>query len=341
VPALGQIFRSAGPAFVRSLGRPLLPSHLRAMRDIAACRTEAFGGHVHQCDRCGHHHFSYHSCGNRHCPACGHDRAERRIERWRDLLPPCRYYLITVTLPAQLRSVARANQRLVYSLLLHEAAHAVLRLAQDPEWVGGQPAILAVLHTWSRAMAFHPHVHLLVSAGGLSADREAWVKPANPRFLLPGFLLQHRFRAQLEKAFKTAGLHSLVPSAVWRSRWVAHVKDVGSGLHALRYLGRYRSASPSPTAPSRRSTARPSPSAGSSRVQLARVAAPSPSIASSPASSSTCSPTASSRSAPTGCSHQAPEPASTPRTASSKVIATPSAPGSSSSPPGPTRRLPT
>jgi len=239
VPDLGQVLRAAGCALREQLGHRLLPSQRRALADIAACRTPALGGHLHQCDKCGELRYSYHSCGNRHCPTCGHDLAQRWVERWLARLLPCHYYLVTVTLPSELRAVAFAHQRTVYSLLLREAAAAVLDLTADPRWVGGRAAILAVLHTWTRAMLLHPHVHLLVSAGGLSADGEAWVKPRNPRFLVPGYALEKAVRGRVERAFRKAGLHRAAPEHVWHIPWVAHVKSVGAGLHALTYLGRY------------------------------------------------------------------------------------------------------
>ncbi len=142
-------------------------------------------------------------------------------------------------MPAQLRPLARSNQRTVYDILIREAARAVLDLCADPKWIGGRPAILAVLHTWSRALVFHPHIHLLVTAGGLALDGLTWRKPANPRFLLPGYVLQNHVQRRLKGAFRDAGLLPPVPTAVWRTRWVAHVKRLRSGEPALRYLARY------------------------------------------------------------------------------------------------------
>jgi hypothetical protein len=239
VPNLGEVLRAAGAALCEQLGRRLLPSQRRALADIAACRTPVLGGHLYQCDYCDELRYSYHSCRNRHCPTCGHDLAARWVDRWLSRLLPCRYYLITVTLPSELRTVAFSHQRTVYSMLLREAAAAVLDLSADRRWVGGRPAILAILHTWTRAALYHPHVHLLVSAGGLSADGEAWVKPKNPRFLLPGYALQKAVRGRFERALRKAGLHPRTPARVWHIPWVAHVKTVGAGAHALAYLGRY------------------------------------------------------------------------------------------------------
>ena len=160
----------------------MLPSHHRAMGDIVACRTLALGGSVYQWDDCGAREYSYHSCRNRHCSTCQEERAQDWLERTRARLLPCDHYLLTFTLPQELRAVARSNQTLVYAALLREAAAAVQTLATDRRWVGGTLGTLAVLHTWSRTLEYHPHAHLLVTAGGLSSDGSAWITPAHPRF---------------------------------------------------------------------------------------------------------------------------------------------------------------
>jgi hypothetical protein len=217
----------------------MLPSHRRALHDIVSCRTSALGGSLYACDACGALQYRYHSCRNRHCPKCQEDRAQLWLERVRARLLPCDHYLLTFTLPQELRPIARAHQRQVYALLLRTAAAAVQTLAQDPAWVGGTPGILAVLHTWSRTLEYHPHAHLLVTAGGLSPDSSAWIQPAHRRFLMPGFALSQIFRAKLHAALTRAGLaHDLHP-AVWHRAWTVHIQQIGRGHHAVRYLSRY------------------------------------------------------------------------------------------------------
>jgi hypothetical protein len=236
---LAEIFRRAGPAYRQAFGDGVLPSHSRAMDDIAACRTAQMGGSLYECDSCGTLEFAYHSCRNRHCPTCHGDRTRRWLARLRQLLLPCRYYLLTFTLPEQLRRVARSNQRLAYDILLRAAASSVQTLVADRQWVGGRVGIVAVLHTWTRAMVYHPHVHLLVTAGGLTADRQAWIKPANPKFLVPGYALSVIFRAKVRDAFAAAGLADGADQTVWNQRWVVHVKDAGTGERVAEYLARY------------------------------------------------------------------------------------------------------
>jgi hypothetical protein len=236
---LADIFRAAGEAYRARFGARLLPSHLKAMRAIEACPTAALGGHLRQCDTCGAYAYSYHSCGNRHCPKCQGERTHRWLERQRARLLPCAYYLLTFTLPAQLRAVAQAHQKRLYGLLLRAAAQAVVVLAADPRYLGARPGVIAVLHTWTRALLYHPHAHLLVTAGGLTPDEQAWRFPRHRDFLVPGRVLSVLFRATVREAVAQAGLLPLVPPKAWRRRWVVHVQPAGSGQQVLEYLARY------------------------------------------------------------------------------------------------------
>lgn len=236
---LADIVRAAGPAYVDAHAGRLLPSQRRALDDIVQCRTPRLGGSLYRCTDCGALDYRYHSCRNRHCPKCQEDRAQHWLARVQQRLLPCDHYLLTFTLPQQLRAVARDHQRIVYAALLREAAAAVQTLADDRTWVGGTVGILAVLHTWSRTLEYHPHVHLLVTAGGLAADGQAWVTPAHPRFLFPGYALSAIFRAKMRHAFARAGLEHAVDARVWRRRWTVHVQQIGTGAQAALYLSRY------------------------------------------------------------------------------------------------------
>ena len=236
---LADIFRDAGPRYLEAHAARMLASHRRAMHDIIACRTSALGGSLYRCDDCAALDYAYHSCRNRHCPTCQEERAQQWLVRTRARLLPCDHYLLTFTLPQPLRAVARAHQMVVYAALLREAAATVQTLADDRTWVGGTPGILAVLHTWSRTMEYHPHAHLLVTAGGLSPDGAAWVTPAHPRFLMPGYARSAIFRATMRDAFGRAELPGAIDPAVWTRPWTVHVQQIGSGEHATRSLARY------------------------------------------------------------------------------------------------------
>lgn len=239
---VADIVRRHGAEYRQKFDQRLLPRHLRALADIEACRTAAFGGQVFSCDHCDRKVYAYHPCKNRHCPKCHGEKTRRWLETQRArLLLDCPFYLLTFTLPAELRAVARAHPAVVYRLLMQTAAAAILKLARDSRFLGvATPGLLAVLHTWTRAMLFHPHVHLLVTAGGLSDDGSAWIKPRYPRFLLPERALSKIFRGKFRHRLKKAGLFALVPNAAWEHEsWVVDCKPAGSGEKVLAYLGRY------------------------------------------------------------------------------------------------------
>lgn len=236
---VADIFRLHGASYCARFGDRLLPSQARAMHDIQACRTAYFGGHVKRCDHCGQKVYVYHSCGNRNCPKCHREQTERWIDKQRARLLPCRYYLVTFTLPDELRPLARTHQKKVYGLLMRCAAAALRKLAADPQYLGGCPGCLAVLHTWTRAMLYHPHAHLLVTAGGLSRNGNVWLEPKNPAFLVPVLALSVIFRAKICAALKRTGLLDQVTPSVWKKPWVVHCQPAGSGEKVLDYLGRY------------------------------------------------------------------------------------------------------
>ena len=234
---VADILRRHGPAYQAQ--HCLLPSQQKALRDLVCCRTAACGGHLYECDQCGHAHYSYHSCGNRHCPKCHGQQTERWLEQHQEQLLPCAHYLLTFTLPQPLRALAYSHQKAIYSLLLSSAAAALQKLAWDPKFVGGQLGILAVLHTWTRALLDHPHAHLLVTAGGLSADGQHWVHPQNPAFLVPCFALSKIFQGKFKAGLKKLGLLGQAPACVWQQKWVVHCQHAGAGIKVLDYLGRY------------------------------------------------------------------------------------------------------
>jgi hypothetical protein len=236
---IADIFREVGQAYRARFGARMLPSHHKAMRDIELCRTAALGGQLTKCDRCGESEYSYHSCRNRHCPKCHRDRTERWLAAWRPRLLPCGYFLLTFTLPEELRSVARAHQKAVYGALMQSASSSLQKLAADPRYLGAQPGMIAVLHTWTRDMRYHPHVHILVTAGGLDRAGGTWVASKNPAFLLPCRALSAIFRAKVRDALRRADLLADLPSRTWRRKWVVHCQHAGTGEKVLEYLGRY------------------------------------------------------------------------------------------------------
>lgn len=234
---LGEIFRRYGPAYREQFADRMLPSHLAAMAAIEACRTEVLGGQVYSCPACGTMRYSYHSCRNRHCPTCQQDAAQTWLERQQDLLLPVPYFLVTFTLPAELREVARRHQNAIYALLLRASATALQQLAHDPRFIGGQIGMIGVLQTWTRDLRYHPHVHYLVPAIGL-APQGRWVEPKT-EFLVHVKPLAALFRAKMRAALRQLHLDAQIPAETWQQAWVVDCRPVGNGLTALKYLAPY------------------------------------------------------------------------------------------------------
>jgi hypothetical protein len=192
---LADIFRIHGPAYLDTHGASLSAGQRKALRDIAVCRTAALGGHVEQCDRCGHRTIAYCSCRNRHCPKCQSAAREAWLDRRAAELLPVEYFHVVFTLPQLVAPVALQNQRIVYGILFRAAAETLLRIAADPKHLGARIGFVAVLHTWGQNLHHHPHLHCVVPGGGIAPDRSRWIA-CRRQFLLPVKVLSRLFRAK-------------------------------------------------------------------------------------------------------------------------------------------------
>jgi hypothetical protein len=236
---VADVFRRYGHEYVDRFGQDLLPSHRRAIEDLLACRTEALGGQRLQCDRCGQEHYVYHSCRNRSCPKCHRLDTEAWLAARRQELLPVPYFHVVFTAPHALGEVVRRHQRDLYDILIRAAAQALIKLAADPHYVGGLIGVLCVLHTWTRTLAYHPHVHCLVPAGGVSADRTEW-RPARPSYLVPVHALSQLFRGLFRALLRQERPDLTIPESVWTKGWVVYCKPALQGpAQVLNYLGRY------------------------------------------------------------------------------------------------------
>jgi hypothetical protein len=238
VITLGEIFRCSGPAYREKMGERLSASQRMAMAAIEQCRTEALGGQVYTCPRCATVRYSYHSCRNRHCPRCQHDKAQNWLTKQQALLLPVPYFLVTFTLPAELRTIARQHQRRLYGLLFRSSATALQQLAADPRFLGGQIGMVGVLQTWTRDLRYHPHIHYLVPAGAFASAEGRWL-PAKGRFLVHVKPLGKLFRGKMRAALRQLKLEGAVAPAVWGKAWVVDCRAVGTGEAALKYLAPY------------------------------------------------------------------------------------------------------
>jgi hypothetical protein len=229
----------------------------KVMNRIEQCRTAALGGHVDTCDRCEYTRISYNSCRDRHCPKCQSLKQAEWIERRVERLLPVPYFHTVFTLPEQVNPLALYNKKLLYDLLFQTASQTLKTIAADPEHLGAKIGFTAVLHSWGQNLLFHPHLHCVVTGGGLSESETRWIK-SRPKFLLPVRVLAKLFRkkfvAALKKARKQGKLDfsglasSLADPRVWNQLirdlkakdWVVYSKEpFGGPEQVFRYLGRY------------------------------------------------------------------------------------------------------
>lgn len=254
---IADIFRRYGPAWRQANKGHISLDQLKVMSAIEACRTEALGGHVAGCAKCGHHHIAYNSCKNRHCPKCQGPAARDWMTARAEDLVPVEYFHLVFTLPAGIAQLACWNKRTLYGLLFRASAQTVMTIAADPKHMGARIGMTSVLHTWGSALTHHPHIHMIVPGGGLSPDGTRWVG-SKPGFFLHVRVLSRLFRRlflegmlalhQSDKlAFfgDLAGLSEPEAFAAWlqpfrRTEWVVYAKPPFGGPETvLAYLSRY------------------------------------------------------------------------------------------------------
>ena len=252
---LADILRAHGQAY--RARHPVSPEQAKVMTSLVQCRTAALGGHVDSCDGCGFVRISYNSCRDRHCPKCQASERAAWVDARLERLLPVEYFHVVFTLPEQLQPLVLKNRRVLYALLFEAASETLLKLAADPKHLGAQVGITAVLHTWGQNLLFHPHLHCVVTGGGLSPDGRRWV-PTRAGYLLPVSVLSRLFRgkflAKLKGLYQSGQLtlpgsvtHLAQPHAfqqlldrLYRKKWVVYAKPpFGGAEQVYRYLGRY------------------------------------------------------------------------------------------------------
>jgi hypothetical protein len=254
---VADVFHRYGEAFRQEHGASISTSQRRVMTAIEVCRTAALGGHVEQCDACGHQRISYCSCRNRHCPKCQSLARADWIQRRQAELLDCEYFHVVFTLPEEIAALAYQNKEVVYGILFRAAADTLRTIAADPKHLGAEIGFFAVLHTWGQNLLHHPHLHCIVAGGGLSPDGNRWIG-CRPGFFLPVLVLSRLFRRlfleELESAFDSGKLqffHSLEPlqqprefsrylAPARQAEWVVYAKRPFAGAQqVLDYVGRY------------------------------------------------------------------------------------------------------
>ena len=253
---VGDIFRAHGEAYRKN--HALNAPQRKAMRDIEACRTPVLGGRVEVCDQCGEAQVVYHSCRNRHCPTCQSLRQARWIESRLRRLLPTHYFHVVFTVPDQLlNDIILRNRELFFDLLFAAGSQTLLTLGADPKRLGAQLGITIVLHTWTRDLRLHAHLHCIVTGGGLHPDGDRWLH-ARENYLFPALVLSKLFRgklmASLVAAYQAGQLNlsgscaeladpkafARLKDQLYKTSWVAYCKAPFAGPEQVfRYLGRY------------------------------------------------------------------------------------------------------
>ena len=238
---LANVVRRFALQYTSQYGQTMMPSQKRALSDIAACCTRELGGRLYRCHDCHDTFWRYHCCRNRACPKCHGSQTRRWLEGRQAELLPCNYFHAVVTVPSELRGLFRCHQKAMYGLLMQVAAAALKELCAEKRHLGALPGILAVLHTWNGRLGYHPHVHMLITGGGITSDAQHW-EPARGEFLVPVSVLSRKIAAKFRDALKAKApaLLAGIPNSVWRREWVSFVKHYGHGNDAvLNYLSRY------------------------------------------------------------------------------------------------------
>lgn len=224
----------------------------KAVQAILNCRTSSMGAHIDRCDTCGHEQISYNSCRNRHCPKCQTFAKEDWLDRQKQNLLDRPYFHVVFTVPSELNPIFYQNQRQMYALLFKAASETLLELCADQKYLGAKPGITAVLHTWGQNLSYHPHLHCVVSGGGL-IGLNTW-KDSRKKFFLPVKVLSKKFRGKFLAYLKNESLHfygdaarlcnpsgfSTLLGTLYNTDWVVYCKPpFGGPQMVMDYLGRY------------------------------------------------------------------------------------------------------
>ena len=254
---VADLFRCYGADYRQKHGASMSVAQRRVMTAIELCRTAVLGGHLEQCDHCGHQRNAYNSCANRHCPKCQSLARAKWLEDRQSELLNTQYFHVVFTVPEEISAIAYHNKRQVYGILFRAAAETLRTIAADPKHLGAQIGFFAVLHTWGSNLLHHPHLHCVVSGGGLSADGSQWICCRNGFFLsvrVLSRLFRRLFLEQLCNAFDAgnleffSSLESLRNPSAFRNylaplrevEWVIYAKRPFAGPEqVLDYVGRY------------------------------------------------------------------------------------------------------
>jgi len=254
---VADIFRTHGAHYREVHGHEMPLRQMRAMRAIEICRTAELGGHVDECDHCGALRISYNSCRNRHCPKCQCLNKEQWLKARKEDLLPTQYFHVVFTMPDPLRPLALRNQRVFYDLLFKAVSDTLKELSRDPQHLGAEIGFIAILHTWSQTLMDHPHIHCIVTGGGLSSDGKRWITCKRNFFIrveVLSRLLRGKLLHFLREAYDSGRLNfpgkiqhlkekkrfTQLLTDLYHQEWVVYCKPPFKSTETvIEYLGRY------------------------------------------------------------------------------------------------------
>jgi hypothetical protein len=234
-----EIFSKFAPQYLQRYSERIPNEHRKVIQAITNCRSGQIGFTLYLCRSCHKRHLVNRSCGNRHCPNCQHHKTQQWLAKQMARSLPTHYFLITFTVPEQLRHFVRSNQKAAYNALFQASSEALKLLAQDHRFIGTNiPGFFGVLQTWGRKPQYHPHIHYVVAGGGLSHDHTRWLS-SRKDFYLPVKALSRIYRAKFREAMKRAGLLDRINPKVWTLNWNVDSQAVGESHTSLKYLAPY------------------------------------------------------------------------------------------------------
>ena len=237
--SIAEIFREFGPEYMTTFAGSLPAAHKKVIEAIIRCRTEISGSNVFICPQCHRETTVFRSCGNRHCPVCQNHKTRQWLEKQMERQLPGHHFMITFTVPEQLRRFIRSHQKIAYAALFAASSAALKKLVADDKLVGGDcPGFFGVLHTWGRQLEYHPHIHYIVPGGALKRETGFW-HSSRIDFFLPVRALSEIFRAKFRDEIKKAGLFDQINPDVWQIAWNVNSQAVGSSEGSLKYLAPY------------------------------------------------------------------------------------------------------
>jgi predicted Zn-ribbon and HTH transcriptional regulator len=254
---VAEVFRENEKEFFSIYGNSLTRNEVKAYYAIRNCRTETLGGHVDKCSHCGFEKNSYNSCRNRHCPKCQFLRKEKWLVKENKNVLPVKYFHVVFTLPSELNSLIFNNKKIFYSLLFKTVSDTLRKVSKNKKYLNCIPGFLSILHTWGQTLSYHPHIHVLITGGGISADKGKWID-SRDKFFLPipvlSKLFQRLFLFHLKKYYH--GSYLTIPKSceelndpshfqrfltnLYSKKWIVYTKQPFENPDSvIKYLGRY------------------------------------------------------------------------------------------------------